>query len=84
MGKTFQGIHVCAIGKLKNGDKIPQWVRANGGEFHREINPRVTHLISSMEAFKQNVETGMAFTRFGSTGLPQTLLTLLTYYSTFG
>lgn len=59
MGKTFQRVHASAVGKFEQGDKIPQWLRANGGEFHREVNPRVTHLIASVDAFKDNVEAGI-------------------------
>ncbi|KAJ5091539.1 hypothetical protein NUU61_006409 [Penicillium alfredii] len=57
MGKTFQKINVCCAGKFDQlGDKIPQWVRANGGQFSRNVDDRVTHLITTKEAFQQNVE----------------------------
>ncbi|KAJ6091294.1 hypothetical protein N7467_003263 [Penicillium canescens] len=58
MGKTFARIHAAITGKFEGGigEKIPQWIRANGGEFSRDVNPRVTHLITTEEAFKQNVE----------------------------
>ncbi|RAH80773.1 BRCT domain protein [Aspergillus japonicus CBS 114.51] len=56
MGKTFQKIHACSAGKFpKDGDKIPQWIRANGGEYHSTIAPQVTHLITTLEAYKKNI-----------------------------
>ncbi|PYH79126.1 hypothetical protein BO82DRAFT_420226 [Aspergillus uvarum CBS 121591] len=56
MGKTFQKIHACSAGKFpKDGDKIPQWIRANGGEYYSTITPQVTHLITTLEAYKKNI-----------------------------
>ncbi|OQE18097.1 hypothetical protein PENFLA_c022G05342 [Penicillium flavigenum] len=54
MGKPFQRIHASIVGKFQDGigEKIPQWIRANGGQFSREVSPRVTHLIATKEAFK--------------------------------
>ncbi|KAJ6167553.1 hypothetical protein N7497_000396 [Penicillium chrysogenum] len=54
MGKPFQRIHASIVGKFQDGigDKIPQWIRANGGQFSREVSSRVTHLIATKEAFK--------------------------------
>ncbi|KAJ5301363.1 hypothetical protein PENANT_c023G04818 [Penicillium antarcticum] len=59
MGKTFANIHASMTGKFEGGvgEKIPQWIRANGGVFSRDVNPRVTHLITTEEAFKQNVDS---------------------------
>ncbi|OQE41089.1 hypothetical protein PENCOP_c005G03952 [Penicillium coprophilum] len=56
MGKPFQRIHASIVGKFEDGvgEKIPQWIRANGGQFSRDVNPRVTHLIATKEAFKNN------------------------------
>ncbi|KAI3230120.1 hypothetical protein DTO012A9_8456 [Penicillium roqueforti] len=56
MGKTFQRIHASIVGKFQDGigEKIPQWIRANGGQFSRDVNPRVTHLIATKEAFKSH------------------------------
>ncbi|KAJ5618907.1 hypothetical protein N7510_002891 [Penicillium lagena] len=53
MGKTFEGIHACSIGRFKdgNGEKIPQWIRSNGGQYSREMHTGVTHLITTKEAF---------------------------------
>ncbi|CAG8006451.1 unnamed protein product [Penicillium salamii] len=57
MGRTFQKIHCAMVGRFEEGikEKIPQWIRANGGQFSREINPMVTHLIATEEAYKDNV-----------------------------
>ncbi|CAG8205493.1 unnamed protein product [Penicillium salamii] len=57
MGRTFQKIHCAMVGRFKEGikEKIPQWIRANGGQFSRDINPMVTHLIATEEAYKDNV-----------------------------
>ncbi|CAG8908125.1 unnamed protein product [Penicillium egyptiacum] len=54
MGKPFQSIRASIVGKFQDGigEKIPQWIRANGGQFSREVSPRVTHLIATKEAFK--------------------------------
>ncbi|KAJ5188284.1 hypothetical protein N7472_007298 [Penicillium cf. griseofulvum] len=56
MGKPFQRIHASIVGKFEDGvgEKIPQWIRANGGQFSRDVNPQVTHLIATKEAFKNN------------------------------
>ncbi|KAJ5158223.1 uncharacterized protein N7500_007874 [Penicillium coprophilum] len=56
MGKPFQRIHASIAGKFEDGvgEKIPQWIRANGGQFSRDVNSRVTHLIATKEAFKNN------------------------------
>ncbi|KXG49135.1 uncharacterized protein PGRI_030050 [Penicillium griseofulvum] len=56
MRKPFQRIHASIVGKFEDGvgEKIPQWIRANGGQFSRDVNPRVTHLIATKEAFKSN------------------------------
>ncbi|KAJ9488190.1 hypothetical protein VN97_g5109 [Penicillium thymicola] len=44
------------VGKFEDGvgEKIPQWIRANGGQFSRDVNSRTTHLIATKEAFKSN------------------------------
>ncbi|CAG8943637.1 unnamed protein product [Penicillium salamii] len=57
MGRTFQKIHCAMVGRFEEGikEKIPQWIRANGGQFSRDINPMVTHLIATEEAYKDNV-----------------------------
>ncbi|KAJ5493839.1 hypothetical protein N7463_009926 [Penicillium fimorum] len=56
MRKPFQRIHASIAGKFEDGvgEKIPQWIRANGGQFSRDVNSRVTHLIATKEAFKNN------------------------------
>ncbi|PYH98586.1 hypothetical protein BO71DRAFT_426032 [Aspergillus ellipticus CBS 707.79] len=58
MGKTFKNIYACSVGKFDgNADKIPQWVRANGGRYSKDISEEITHLIASKEAYKGDVET---------------------------
>ncbi|GLA58144.1 hypothetical protein AtubIFM54640_007290 [Aspergillus tubingensis] len=59
MGKTFKNIHAASFGKFDgNSDKIPQWIRANGGQYSKDISTDITHLITTKEAFKDNVEAG--------------------------
>lgn len=59
MGKTFKHINACSAGNFgDNGDKIPQWIKANGGTYSKEITKDVTHLITTEAAFKKNVEVG--------------------------
>ncbi|PWY81216.1 BRCT domain protein [Aspergillus eucalypticola CBS 122712] len=57
MGKTFKNIHASSFGKFDGiSDKIPQWIRANGGQYSKDISKNITHLITTKEAFKDNVE----------------------------
>nr|XP_001392721.2 brct domain protein [Aspergillus niger CBS 513.88] len=57
MGKTFKKIYASSFGKFDgNSDKIPQWIRANGGQYSKDISKEITHLITTKEAFKDNVE----------------------------
>ncbi|RAK83022.1 BRCT domain protein [Aspergillus costaricaensis CBS 115574] len=57
MGKTFKNIHATSFGKFDgNSDKVPQWIRANGGQYSKDISTDITHLITTKEAFKDNVE----------------------------
>ncbi|OJJ73608.1 hypothetical protein ASPBRDRAFT_205828 [Aspergillus brasiliensis CBS 101740] len=57
MGNTFKNIHASSFGKFDgNTDKIPQWIRANGGQYSKDISKDLTHLITTKEAFKDNVE----------------------------
>ncbi|OJZ88441.1 hypothetical protein ASPFODRAFT_205562 [Aspergillus luchuensis CBS 106.47] len=57
MGKTFKNIHASSFGKFDGlSDKIPQWIRANGGQYTKDISKNLTHLITTKEAFKDNVE----------------------------
>lgn len=64
MGKPFQNVHICAAGRFDSGigEKIPQWVRANRGEYSNEVHKQVTHLIATKEAFQKNVEAGLQLT----------------------
>jgi hypothetical protein len=61
MGRTFQKIHASMVGKFDDGigDNIPRWVRANGGQFSRDVSPQVTHLIATEKAYKDNAPLGM-------------------------
>ncbi|KAJ6145772.1 hypothetical protein N7470_009667 [Penicillium chermesinum] len=56
MGKTFARVHAASAGHFEHGDKIAQWVKFNGGQFSRGVHSHVTHLITSLDAYKQNVE----------------------------
>ncbi|GKZ26182.1 hypothetical protein AbraIFM66951_010054 [Aspergillus brasiliensis] len=57
MGNTFKNIHASSFGKFDgNTDKIPQWIRANGGQYSKDISKDLTHLITTKEAFKDDVE----------------------------
>ncbi|GLB12601.1 hypothetical protein AtubIFM57258_010643 [Aspergillus tubingensis] len=59
MGKTFKNIHASSFGKFDGiSEKIPQWIRANGGQYSKDISTDITHLITTKEAFKDNVEAG--------------------------
>jgi hypothetical protein len=66
MGKTFEHINAAMVGNFERGigEKIPQWLKANGGTFSRDINPSVTHLITTEEAFTQNGEPGTLLSKF--------------------
>ncbi|GAD98380.1 BRCT domain protein [Paecilomyces variotii No. 5] len=64
MGKSFQKINACYVGSFGEvGEKIPQWLRANGGTYSKDMNPDVTHLIATESAFKRNVEAVQAAKR---------------------
>lgn len=59
MGKSFQKIDASSVGNFgDNTDKIPQWIRANGGVYVKEIDDSVTHLVATEAAVKKNVEAG--------------------------
>ncbi|KAI9923830.1 hypothetical protein ASPWEDRAFT_183289 [Aspergillus wentii DTO 134E9] len=58
MAKTFEKVHACSVGKFEgNTDKIPLWVRNNGGVYSKVMNEDVTHLITTIDAYKKNGET---------------------------
>jgi len=59
MGKSFKNITLCAAGKFgENTEKIPVWVKANGGTYSKTLDETVTHLLTSKEAFKKNGDLG--------------------------
>lgn len=63
MGKSFQKVNACCAGNFgENSEKIPQWLRANGGTYSKEMNSDITHLITTESAFKRNVEPGIFIT----------------------
>lgn len=63
MGKSFQKVNACCAGNFgENSEKIPQWLRANGGTYSKDMNSDITHLITTESAFKRNVEPGMFIT----------------------
>lgn len=62
MGKTFQKIHGCSVGNFEgNTEKIPQWIKANGGQYSKDVTDQVTHLIATKQAYKKNVDAGNSF-----------------------
>jgi hypothetical protein len=67
MGKSFEGIHACSTGRFEdgNGEKIPQWIRNNGGQYSKAMHTSVTHLITTKEAFLKDAPAGtFAFVSF--------------------
>ncbi|KAF9884138.1 hypothetical protein FE257_002259 [Aspergillus nanangensis] len=56
MGKTLHKVHAACVGRIPNCDKVPQWLRANGGQYSKTIDQNLTHLITTKEAYKNNVE----------------------------
>ncbi|RAO66112.1 uncharacterized protein BHQ10_002124 [Talaromyces amestolkiae] len=54
MGNGFKKVKASFVGSHKNSDKIPQWLRAHGGEYSREIDESVTHLIATESAMENN------------------------------
>lgn len=59
MGKTFEKVHVRVLGSFDNAAKIPGWLKANGGKYHRSFNSQITHLIVTEEVYLQNGAEGM-------------------------
>ncbi|PIG88761.1 BRCT domain protein [Aspergillus arachidicola] len=67
MGKSFAKIHLCSAGKLgDNGSKIPQWVQANGGRYSRQVTQDVTHLVTTKDAYMNNIPAVKEARRFGT------------------
>ncbi|KAI9038782.1 BRCT domain protein [Aspergillus affinis] len=65
MKDPFKKVHLCSFGHFGgNGEKIPQWVKANGGEYSKNVSQGVTHLITTIEAFKKNIEAVRKAKRF--------------------
>lgn len=55
MGNGFKKVKACFVGSHKNSDKIPQWLKAHGGEYSRDVDDSVTHLIATEAAMENNV-----------------------------
>lgn len=55
MGNGFKKVKASFVGSHKYSDKIPQWLKAHGGEFSKEIDDSVTHLIATESAMENNV-----------------------------
>ncbi|QGA15265.1 hypothetical protein EYB26_002922 [Talaromyces marneffei] len=55
MGNGFKKVKASFVGSHKDSNKIPQWLKAHGGEFSREIDHSVTHLIATESAMENNV-----------------------------
>ncbi|KAK6835856.1 hypothetical protein RU639_001880 [Aspergillus parasiticus] len=67
MGKSFAKIHLCSAGRLgDNGSKIPQWVQANGGRYSRQVTQDVTHLVTTKDAYMNNIPAVKEARRFGT------------------
>lgn len=58
MGTTLRRIRVSVVGKVQDAEKIPGWMRENGGTYSKAVTRNVTHLIASEEAYAANVEAG--------------------------
>jgi hypothetical protein len=54
MGNGFKKVKVSFVGLHKDSDKIPRWLKAHGGEYSREIDDSVTHLIATESAMENN------------------------------
>jgi hypothetical protein len=55
MGNGFKKVKASFVGSHKNSDKIPQWLKANGGEYSRDIDDSVTHLIATESVIEDSV-----------------------------
>ncbi|KAF3391907.1 hypothetical protein DPV78_010449 [Talaromyces pinophilus] len=55
MGNGFKKVKASFVGSHKDSDKIPQWLKAHGGAFSKEIDDSVTHLIATESAMEKNV-----------------------------
>jgi hypothetical protein len=59
MGKSFKKIRLCSAGNFGDStEKIPQWVKANGGTYSKDVDSSITHLVVTEAAFKKNIEIG--------------------------
>ncbi|OKL64552.1 hypothetical protein UA08_00838 [Talaromyces atroroseus] len=56
MAKGFNGVNVSFVGTHEHSDKMPRWLKANGGIYSRNIDESVTHLIATESAVKANVD----------------------------
>lgn len=58
MGKPFERVHACVAGKVDQTNKIPEWLRANGGTYSKAVTKGVTHLIATEEAYQKDDKKG--------------------------
>ncbi|KAH8698493.1 BRCT domain protein [Talaromyces proteolyticus] len=56
MGKGFKDVNIAFAGTHEHSEKIPQWVKANGGIYSRDVTELVTHLVATEAAFTKNVQ----------------------------
>ncbi|EPS25207.1 hypothetical protein PDE_00139 [Penicillium oxalicum 114-2] len=54
-GSAFRRITVVMAGDIYQGNQIPQWVKKNGGQFHEKVSKAVTHLITTEQAYLDDV-----------------------------
>ncbi|KAE8380533.1 hypothetical protein BDV26DRAFT_290284 [Aspergillus bertholletiae] len=67
MGKSFAKVHLCTAGRLGvSGNKILQWVQANGGKYSREVTSNLTHLITTKDAYMNNITAVKEARRLGT------------------
>ena len=57
-GSAFRRITVVMAGDIYQGNQIPQWVKKNGGQFHEKVSKAVTHLITTEQAYLDDVPEG--------------------------
>ncbi|KAE8410401.1 hypothetical protein BDV36DRAFT_123267 [Aspergillus pseudocaelatus] len=67
MGKSFARVHLCSAGRLgDSGNKIPQWVQANGGRYSKQVIHDVTHLVTTKDAYMNNIPAVKEARRLGT------------------
>ena len=61
MSKTFKNVVLCHTNDFPDdqNNKIKGWVEGNGGKFSKDVTTEVTHLVTSMRAWKRYHPLGM-------------------------